>query len=128
MIPRMCRVSVLCVMPVLSLVAVASAQSFQLTVDNIMRGPDLVGTAPTNVRFSADGRHVHFRWRAPGVRHVGRQRVLPGHPRLAQRLIELGKDDWGEAIYPVEPHGFRYVHSWRDEYRRILRLFETTLR
>jgi dipeptidyl aminopeptidase/acylaminoacyl peptidase len=42
-----------------------AAQSFQLTVENIMRGPDLVGTAPTNVQFSADGRFVYFRWRAP---------------------------------------------------------------
>jgi hypothetical protein len=62
--------SVLPVLPVLcglSVSSVLSAQSFQLTVDNIMRGPELVGTAPGNVRFSADGRHVYFRWRAPGV-------------------------------------------------------------
>jgi dipeptidyl aminopeptidase/acylaminoacyl peptidase len=48
--------------------------------------------------------------------------------RLVQRLIELGKDDWEAAIYPVEPHGFQRADSWRDEYRRILRLFEATLR
>src|SRR5437762_14286843 len=45
----------------------AFAQGFRLTVENIMRGPDLVGTAPSNVRFSADGRYVYFRWRNPGV-------------------------------------------------------------
>lgn len=48
--------------------------------------------------------------------------------RLVQRLIELGKDNWELAVYPVEPHGFRRTSSWVDEYRRILRLFETTLR
>lgn len=32
-----------------------------------MRGPALVGTAPTNVEFGADGRFVYFRWRAPTV-------------------------------------------------------------
>src|SRR3989454_7377401 len=45
----------------------AFAQGFRLTVESIMRGPDLVGTAPSNVRFSADGRYVYFAWRGPGV-------------------------------------------------------------
>ncbi len=48
--------------------------------------------------------------------------------RLAQRLIELEKEDWEVAIYPVEPHGFRQPSSWLDEYRRIFKLFETHLR
>ncbi len=48
--------------------------------------------------------------------------------RLAQRLIELEKEDWEVAIYPVEPHGFRRPSSWLDEYRRIFKLFETHLR
>src|SRR5439155_979588 len=47
--------------------AIVPAQGFQLTVENIMRGADLVGTAPANVRFSADGRYVYFRWRSPGA-------------------------------------------------------------
>ncbi len=48
--------------------------------------------------------------------------------RLAQRLIELGKEDWEVAIYPVEAHGFREPSSWLDEYRRIFKLFRTHLR
>jgi dipeptidyl aminopeptidase/acylaminoacyl peptidase len=48
--------------------------------------------------------------------------------RLVQRLIELGKEGWEAAMYPVEPHAFRRADSWTDEYRRILRLFEETLR
>ncbi|MEO2014967.1 MAG: alpha/beta fold hydrolase [Fuerstiella sp.] len=48
--------------------------------------------------------------------------------RLVQRLIELEKQDWNVAVYPVEPHGFRQPSSWLDEYRRILKLFETHLR
>lgn len=47
--------------------------------------------------------------------------------RLAQRLIELGKEDWEMAVYPVEDHGFREPSSWTDEYRRILELFNETL-
>jgi dipeptidyl aminopeptidase/acylaminoacyl peptidase len=43
--------------------------------------------------------------------------------RLSQRFIELGKDNWEMAIYPVEAHGFRKTSSWSDEYRRIYTLF-----
>ena len=48
--------------------------------------------------------------------------------RLAQRLIELRKENWELAVYPVENHAFEQETSWADEYRRILRLFETNLR
>ena len=48
--------------------------------------------------------------------------------RLGQRLIELGKEDWEIALYPVEGHGFQEPSSWTDEYRRILKLFETHIR
>jgi dipeptidyl aminopeptidase/acylaminoacyl peptidase len=48
--------------------------------------------------------------------------------RLTQRLIELGKDNWEVAIYPVEDHGFREASSWTDEYKRILKLFEDKLK
>ena len=47
--------------------------------------------------------------------------------RLAQRLIELGKDNWEMAVYPVEDHGFVEPSSWTDEYKRILNLFNNTL-
>jgi len=48
--------------------------------------------------------------------------------RLTQRLIELEKDSWELAVYPVEGHSFREASSWTDEYRRILELFETYLK
>ena len=47
--------------------------------------------------------------------------------RLAQRLIELEKDNWEMAVYPVEDHGFTEPSSWTDEYKRILKLFNETL-
>jgi dipeptidyl aminopeptidase/acylaminoacyl peptidase len=48
--------------------------------------------------------------------------------RLAQRLIELRKENWELAVYPVENHAFSEETSWADEYRRILKLFEEHLR
>ena len=48
--------------------------------------------------------------------------------RLSQRFIELGKENWELALYPLEPHGFKEPSSWIDEYKRILKLFEEHLR
>ena len=48
--------------------------------------------------------------------------------RLVQRLIELRKENWSFAPYPVENHGFTENASWADEYKRILKLFEENLR
>jgi dipeptidyl aminopeptidase/acylaminoacyl peptidase len=47
--------------------------------------------------------------------------------RLSQKLIELGKENWEMAIYPVERHSFTEASSWTDEYSRIYKLFERTL-
>lgn len=48
--------------------------------------------------------------------------------KLTQRLIELGKNNWELASYPMEDHGFVEPSSWTDEYKRIFKLFETTLK
>jgi dipeptidyl aminopeptidase/acylaminoacyl peptidase len=48
--------------------------------------------------------------------------------RMAQRLIELKKDHWELAPYPLERHSFVQPESWYDEYRRIYQLFERTLK
>ncbi|ELX12377.1 dipeptidylpeptidase 4 family protein [Janthinobacterium sp. HH01] len=48
--------------------------------------------------------------------------------RMAQRFIELKKDNWELAPYPLERHGFVHPESWYDEYRRIYQLFERTLK
>lgn len=48
--------------------------------------------------------------------------------RLAQRLIELRKDGWELASYPLERHGYVHPESWYDQYRRIFELFEASLK
>ncbi|UEG53686.1 prolyl oligopeptidase family serine peptidase [Mucilaginibacter daejeonensis] len=48
--------------------------------------------------------------------------------RLTQKLIELHKENWELASYPVEDHGFVQPSSWTDEYKRIYKLFEETLK
>ena len=47
--------------------------------------------------------------------------------RLVQRLIELRKENWELAVYPVEDHSFLEPTSWADEYKRIFKLFSEQL-
>jgi dipeptidyl aminopeptidase/acylaminoacyl peptidase len=48
--------------------------------------------------------------------------------RLSERLIDLGKDNWELAVYPLERHSFTDPDCWTDEYKRIFKLFQSTLR
>jgi dipeptidyl aminopeptidase/acylaminoacyl peptidase len=48
--------------------------------------------------------------------------------KVTQRLIELRKNDWELAVYPMENHDFEDAGSWTDEYKRIFKLFETVLK
>jgi len=41
----------------------AAAQQFDLSIDNIMRGPGLYGWTPDDVRWAPDGQHVYFSWK-----------------------------------------------------------------
>jgi dipeptidyl aminopeptidase/acylaminoacyl peptidase len=47
--------------------------------------------------------------------------------RLVEKLIELRKENWEVAPYPVEDHTFDREASWADEYKRILKLFTENL-
>jgi dipeptidyl aminopeptidase/acylaminoacyl peptidase len=47
---------------------------------------------------------------------------------MTQKLVELHKDKWSIAPYPLERHGFAHPDAWYDEYRRIDELFESTLK
>jgi len=42
--------------------ASATPPTSMLTVDSIMRGPKLVGNAPTNIRWSKDSSKIYFSW------------------------------------------------------------------
>ncbi len=53
--------------PVLHAQVASSAPGrFELTVPNIMRGPEHYGREPQNVRWSADGQWVYFQWAPAG--------------------------------------------------------------
>src|SRR5688500_14377011 len=62
---------IVALVPVLAAASGLSAQarpSFDLTVANMMRGPEVYGREPQRVRWSADGRTFYCFWNAPGTR------------------------------------------------------------
>jgi dipeptidyl aminopeptidase/acylaminoacyl peptidase len=95
---------------------------FDLSVASIMRGPELYGREPQQVRWSADGRWIYFMWNEPGtawqeplapyrVRALAGsrpERVTRAHmdsvapllaggrrsPDLARRVVSTGGDLW----------------------------------
>lgn len=93
---------------------------------NILNRPDVdpIAYERSSPIYFAEGLEKNLLINAPMVDdNVFFQDVV----RLVQRLIELEKEDFETAIYPVEPHGFRQPSSWLDEYRRIHKLFEEKL-
>src|SRR6476646_4305034 len=47
--------------------APTASPTFDFTIKGIMRGHDLVGRAPSDVRWSADSRWIYFSWNPPGT-------------------------------------------------------------
>ncbi|MCK5821467.1 MAG: prolyl oligopeptidase family serine peptidase, partial [Bacteroidales bacterium] len=47
--------------------------------------------------------------------------------RVSQRLIDLGKNDWELAVFPLQRHSFTDPDAWTDEYKRIFKLFQNTI-
>jgi len=91
---------------------------------NILNTPveDSIAYRMSSPIYYADGLEGHLVMLHGMVdRNVQFQDVV----RLSQRLIELEKENWELAVFPMEGHGFVEPSSWADEYRR---LFEQRLR
>jgi dipeptidyl aminopeptidase/acylaminoacyl peptidase len=80
-----------------TLPAALHAQSFELTVPGIMRGPEHVGEPPSSVQWTDDGRWIFFRWK-PGGRPwheptaLYRVRASGGEP---ERVDDAAADSLG---------------------------------
>jgi dipeptidyl aminopeptidase/acylaminoacyl peptidase len=79
------------------LAAPAAAQSFDLSVPVIMRGPEHIGEPPSGVRWSDDGRWIFFRWKPGGNEwhesaSLYRVRANAGEP---ERLDDAAADSLG---------------------------------
>ncbi|MEO7218895.1 MAG: prolyl oligopeptidase family serine peptidase [Gemmatimonadaceae bacterium] len=49
-----------------STTAPTAPTAFDFSIKNIMRGPEVYGTPPTNIRWSTDSRWIYFNWVEPG--------------------------------------------------------------
>lgn len=81
--------------------------TFELTVDSIMRGPDLVGFAPTGLRWSGDSMKLYFEWRKPGEDEastyvVAREGGAPRRLSDAERKKKHEKAREAEALPKLE--------------------------
>ena len=53
--------------PLFPAAAQEPSSGFRFTIDNIMRGPEVYGREPQNVRWSGDGKWIYFTWLEPGA-------------------------------------------------------------
>ena len=67
--------------------AAAASGKLTLTVDSIMRGPDLVGYPPSGLRWSGDSRDLFFEWRKPGEQESATY-VLSQNTTAPRRLTD----------------------------------------
>ena len=108
--------------------------TFDFSIRNIMRGPELYGRVPQDVRWSADSRWIYFNWVEPGsdwretpkryrVRAVPGskpERVTPAQFDSAGALVTTGERSGNGRFMAVEYGGDIYVTDMqRGTTRRI---------
>jgi len=74
------------------------APAFDFSIKNMMRGPELYGREPQRVRWSADGRYIHFAWNPPGTKWsepLANYRVRAQAGAQPERLTEAQNDSAG---------------------------------
>ena len=113
---------------------VSSGDGFDFSIKNIMRGPELYGRQPSNIRWSADGRWIYFQWNAPGTdwrEPLRAYRVRAVASAVAERLTAAQADSalpyTADGVVAqdgrsrvVEANGDLYLVSLRDGTSRRL--------
>jgi dipeptidyl aminopeptidase/acylaminoacyl peptidase len=104
---------------------------FALTIDNIMRGPNLVGYEPSNVRWSGDDERIYFEWKQasepiekPMDTYVvdrdgsGLHKLSDEETRLAPPSRGELSEDKSMTVYAVDGDIYLWDHS-KDQARRV---------
>jgi dipeptidyl aminopeptidase/acylaminoacyl peptidase len=102
----------LCAAPLTSPV-LAQTPSFDWSIKNLMRGPELYGREPEQVRWTADGQWIYFRWTEAGSAWnapLRPFRVAPRAGAVPESVTEAHMDSVAPllATGPKSPDG-----SWR---------------
>ena len=116
-----------------SLVAAAPSPRLELTVDSIMRGPNLVGYPPSGLRWSGDSRDLYFEWRHAGddepstwvvAREGGEPRRLTDEERPQAPPADGVWDDAHRRALAVDDGDVVVVDSVTRARRRVTRTNE----
>ena len=97
--------------------APARDESFALTIESIMRGPEHIGQAPVGVAWSDDGEWVYFRWLPGGDDWHAESKMF----RVAASGGEPEEltDEEADALGPVMAGGDVSADGrWRADRRR----------
>jgi dipeptidyl aminopeptidase/acylaminoacyl peptidase len=97
-----------------------AAAPFDLSIRNIMRGPELYGREPEQVRWTADGQWIYFSWNEPGAdwrepRKPYRVRARSG--ARPERVTQAHMDSVGPALLagvPSPDRRYRAV-AWQGD-------------
>ena len=79
----------------------AATPGFEFTIPGIMRGPEVYGREPSNIRWSADGRWIYFTWLEPGTdwRETPKPfRVRPAAGAKPERVSRAHMDTIGPML------------------------------
>jgi dipeptidyl aminopeptidase/acylaminoacyl peptidase len=112
----------------------AARAPFEFSLKNIMRGPEVVGRPPQDVRWSPDGRWIYFRWLEPGtswredlkpfrIRAVAGarpERLTPAQMDSVAPLVGNGDLSRNRLFRAVEHDGDLYVVDMRRSTMRRL--------
>src|SRR3712207_5727888 len=114
----------------------APQRPFELTVDSIMRGPDLVGYQPAGVYWSQDNSRVYFRWKRAGEPRLKEQDLYvvgadgTGLRRLTEEEARRSPPAAGElskdktlTVFTEEGDVFLYDHA-KGERRQLTKTVE----
>src|SRR5688500_14399389 len=78
-----------------------TTSGFEFTIPGIMRGPEVYGREPSNIRWSADGRWIYFTWLEPGTdwRETPKPfRVRPAAGAKPERVSRAHMDTIGPML------------------------------
>ncbi|MGD8322022.1 MAG: prolyl oligopeptidase family serine peptidase [Gemmatimonadota bacterium] len=87
-------------------------QTFQLSIEHIMRGPELVGEAPSDVRWTDDSKWVYFRW-LPGGNAWNDDPALYRVEAGGGEPLKLDEDEARDAAPLIAPGDLSPDRRWR---------------
>ncbi|HEX2692451.1 MAG TPA: alpha/beta fold hydrolase [Gemmatimonadaceae bacterium] len=105
------RILALAVLAAWSATGAQQAKPFDFSIKNIMRGPELYGRPPEDVRWSADSKWIYFTWLEPGSdwREQPKQFRVRATPGAKPERVTIQQED---------STGPRFARATRSHNRR----------